>query len=49
MSKRLESLQSPADLAKFSYPELEELAGEIRGFLIEKVSKSYKKTSNNRK
>jgi len=40
MSKRLESLQSPADLAKFSYPELEELAGEIRGFLIEKVSKS---------
>jgi 1-deoxy-D-xylulose-5-phosphate synthase len=40
MSKRLESLQSPADLAKFSYPELEELAGEIREFLIEKVSKS---------
>jgi 1-deoxy-D-xylulose-5-phosphate synthase len=40
MSKRLESLESPADLAKFSYPELEELAGEIRGFLIEKVSKS---------
>jgi len=40
MSKRLKSLQSPADLAKFSYPELEELAGEIREFLIEKVSKS---------
>jgi 1-deoxy-D-xylulose-5-phosphate synthase len=40
MSKRLESLESPGDLAKFSYPELEELAGEIRGFLIEKVSKS---------
>ena len=40
MSKRLGSLKNPSDLAKFSYPELDELALEIRDFLIEKVSKS---------
>ncbi len=40
MSKRLGSLKNPSDLAKFSYPELDELSVEIRDFLIEKVSKS---------
>ena len=40
MSKHLESIQTPADLAKLSYPALSELSGEIRDFLIEKVSKS---------
>ena len=40
MSKHLESILTPADLAKLSYPALSELSGEIRDFLIEKVSKS---------
>jgi len=40
MSKHLESIQKPADLAKLSYPALNELSSEIRDFLIEKVSKS---------
>ena len=40
MSKHLESIQTPADLARLSYPALSELSGEIRDFLIEKVSKS---------
>ena len=40
MSKHLESIQMPADLAKLSYPALSELSGEIRDFLVEKVSKS---------
>jgi len=40
MSKHLESIHSPADLAKLSYPALSELSAEIRDFLIEKVSKS---------
>lgn len=40
MSKHLESINSPADLAKLSYPALGELSSEIRDFLIEKVSKS---------
>ena len=40
MSKHLESIQTPADLAKLSYPALSELSGEIRDFLVEKVSKS---------
>ena len=40
MSKHLESIQTPADLAKLSYPALNELSAEIRDFLIEKVSKS---------
>jgi 1-deoxy-D-xylulose-5-phosphate synthase len=40
MSKHLESIQTPADLAKLSYSALNELSAEIRDFLIEKVSKS---------
>jgi 1-deoxy-D-xylulose-5-phosphate synthase len=40
MSKHLESIAAPSDLAKLSYPALNELSLEIREFLIEKVSKS---------
>ena len=40
MSKLLESIQTPADLAKLSFPALNELSSEIREFLVEKVSKS---------
>jgi 1-deoxy-D-xylulose-5-phosphate synthase len=40
MSKYLESIAAPSDLAKLSYPALNELSLEIREFLIEKVSKS---------
>ena len=40
MSKYLESISNPSDLAKLSYPALDELSLEIRNFLIEKVSKS---------
>lgn len=40
MSKYLESIGAPSDLAKLSYPALNELSLEIRDFLIEKVSKS---------
>jgi len=40
MSKHLESIHTPADLAKLSYPELNDLSSEIRDFLVEKVSKS---------
>ena len=40
MSKYLEGIAGPSDLAKLSYPQLDELSGEIRDFLIEKVSKS---------
>jgi 1-deoxy-D-xylulose-5-phosphate synthase len=40
MSKHLESIKTPADLAKLSFPDLNELALEIREFLVEKVSKS---------
>ena len=40
MSKHLESIQTPADLAKLSFPALNELSSEIREFLVEKVSKS---------
>ena len=37
MSKHLESIQTPADLAKLSFPALNELSSEIREFLVEKV------------
>ncbi len=40
MSKYLESISAPSDLAKLSYPALNELSLEIRDFLVEKVSKS---------
>lgn len=40
MLKHLESIASPADLAKLSHSQLAELSAEIRDFLIEKVSKS---------
>lgn len=36
----IESIQSPADLAHLSHAELDQLAAEIRGFLIAKVSKT---------
>lgn len=37
---RLGSLRTPADLADLTYEQLERLAGEIRAFLIEAVSKT---------
>jgi 1-deoxy-D-xylulose-5-phosphate synthase len=40
MSNYLESISVPSDLAKLSYPALNDLSLEIRNFLIEKVSKS---------
>lgn len=40
MSNYLESIDGPRDLTKLSYSQLSELSAEIRGFLIEKVSKS---------
>ncbi len=40
MSNYLESIGGPRDLTKLSHLQLIELAGEIREFLIEKVSKS---------
>ena len=40
MSKRLEDFTGPSDLAKYSYSELDEIAQEIRDFLIAKVSKT---------
>ena len=36
----LESIKSPADLRGLSFDQLDQLSGEIRSFLIEKVSKS---------
>ncbi len=36
----LERINSPADLQGLSYPELAQLASEIREFLVEKVSKT---------
>ncbi len=40
MSKYLEKIGAPSDLAELSFPELSELSAEIRDFLVEKVSKS---------
>ena len=34
----LESINQPSDLARLSYPELEELAGEIRDFIVQAVA-----------
>ena len=36
----IENIVSPSDLTNLSFPELAQLSGEIREFLIEKVSKS---------
>ena len=36
----LESINSPADLRGLSYPQLDQLAGEIREFIVEAVNKS---------
>jgi 1-deoxy-D-xylulose-5-phosphate synthase len=36
----LESINQPSDLAGLSYPELEELAGEIRDFIVQAVATS---------
>jgi len=40
MSNYIESIGGPHDLSALSYSQLSELSAEIRGFLIEKVSKS---------
>ena len=34
----IESIKEPADLRRLSYPELEELAGEIRDFIVQAVA-----------
>src|SRR5580765_8774147 len=36
----IESINQPSDLARLSYPELEELAGEIRDFIVQAVATS---------
>ena len=36
----LESIHEPADLRTLSYPELEELAGEIRDFVVQAVAET---------
>jgi 1-deoxy-D-xylulose-5-phosphate synthase len=36
----LESISSPADVRGLSYPELDQLAGEIREFIVEAVNKA---------
>lgn len=43
----LEKVQSPADIKKMDYRELEELCSEIREFLIDKVSKTGGHLSSN--
>jgi 1-deoxy-D-xylulose-5-phosphate synthase len=40
MSKFLEQINSPADVKRLSVPELKELAGEIRQFILDSVSKT---------
>jgi len=40
MSKFLNHINSPADVKRLSVPELNELAGEIRQFILESVSKT---------
>ena len=34
----LDTIKGPEDIKKLTYPEMEELASEIRSFLIEKIS-----------
>jgi 1-deoxy-D-xylulose-5-phosphate synthase len=40
VSKILKGINSPEDIKKLNIPQIEELCGEIREFLIEKVSKT---------
>lgn len=40
MGKIIENINSPKDIKKLSYEELEKLSSEIRGFLINSVSKT---------
>jgi 1-deoxy-D-xylulose-5-phosphate synthase len=40
MSKFLEQINSPEDVKRLSVPELKELAGEIRQFILDSVSKT---------
>jgi 1-deoxy-D-xylulose-5-phosphate synthase len=40
MGALLEAIQSPADIKRLSFPQLEELAEEIRAFLIQSLSKT---------
>jgi 1-deoxy-D-xylulose-5-phosphate synthase len=40
MGTLLESIQSPADLKRLSYAQMDQLAGEIREFLIQTLSKT---------
>ena len=34
----LDSIRQPSDLRRMSYPELDELAGEIRDFIVRAVA-----------
>ena len=47
MKKFLDDINSSADIKKLNIPELEVLAGEIRQFLIENISKSGGHLSSN--
>ena len=40
MGTLLETIHSPADLKRLNYAQMEELAGEIREFLIQTLSKT---------
>lgn len=40
MTRLLDSVNSPADLKKLSMPELKQLAGELRAFIIDSVSQT---------
>lgn len=40
MTSLLESVQSPADIRRLDYPELNELCGEIREFLVAQIARS---------
>lgn len=47
MGKLLEQINSPADVKRLSVPELTELAGEIRQFILDSVSKTGGHLSSN--